>query len=365
VNTTRANVGTRGGKSGTYRITGGADRVNVRLPGDVASRRMFTDGASLCRIAAKRLTLAGGADRVGVRMPEDADVGQPLPDRGQATAHVATPVQLATGTRLTAVNATRANGGPRGREWRGRDPVGNTCRLAARRLCSQARPVPLWTQTRLPPVNATRANGGTRGRKWRRWGSTCRISAKRLTLTGGADRVGVRLPGDVWAASTCRIAAQRLTLTGGADRVGVRMPDSGQRLTLTGGAVHRRGRSCGRPVRSQAVPIVWASGCLGTWAAAGTCRIAAKLPTLTGGAGPDAGVACGTLCPTSYSVARTSRAATPWPAPCRIAAIRLRPQAGPIVWASGCRIAAATSSHSHVATPGPLATAPALSRPSG
>ena len=43
-------------------------------------------------------------------------------------------------------------------------------------------------------------------------------------------------------------------------------------------------------LRSQAVPIVWASGCLGTRASASTCRIAASL----------------------------------------------RSQAGPIVWASGC-----------------------------
>ena len=95
---------------------------------------------------------------------------------------------------------------------------------------------------------------------------------------------------------TCRIAAKRLTLTGGADRVGVRLPDSGQTSTSP---TSRR------------------------WPQGRTYQIAAKRLTLTRGAGPDAGVACGTLCPTSYSVARTSMAATPWPAPRRIAARRL------------------------------------------
>ena len=51
---------------------------------------------STCRIAAGVLTLTGGADRVGVRMP----------DRGQAATHSG---PLAT----TPVNATRANVGTR------------------------------------------------------------------------------------------------------------------------------------------------------------------------------------------------------------------------------------------------------------
>jgi len=52
------------------------------------------------------------------------------------------------------------------------------------------------------------------------WESGCRIAAKRLTLTGDADRVGGRLPGDVGSdGGTCRIAAKRLTLTGGVSPV--------------------------------------------------------------------------------------------------------------------------------------------------
>ena len=63
-------------------------------------------GTSPCRIAAKRLTLTGGADRVGVRVP--GDVGG---DGGTYAhvAYVATPVHLATQTPLPPVNVTRAN----------------------------------------------------------------------------------------------------------------------------------------------------------------------------------------------------------------------------------------------------------------
>ena len=56
------------------------------------------------------------------------------------------------------------------------------------------------------------------------------IAARRLTLTGGADPVGVRMPGAVVVGQP---RGQHLpdrgqaTLTGGADRVGVRMPDRG------------------------------------------------------------------------------------------------------------------------------------------
>ncbi|GEM_PF-1752144 len=160
-------------------------------------------------------------------------------------------------------------------------------------------------------------------------GGTSRIAARRLTLTGGADRVGVRMPGtrpggqhllDRGQAAHahrrglagCPSSGQP-TLTGGADRVGVRLPGvvgSGQHLPDRSQAAdaHRRGRSCERP-------DAWGRGTGMVTMAASTCRIAAKRLTLTGGAGPDAGVACGTLCPTSYSVARTSRAATPWLAP--------------------------------------------------
>ncbi len=69
----------------------GGDRVPVRLPGATAST---------CRLAAKRLTLTGGADRVGVRVP----------DRGYA-------YKRRQGHRpLPPVNAARANGGTRGRQ---------------------------------------------------------------------------------------------------------------------------------------------------------------------------------------------------------------------------------------------------------
>jgi len=102
-------------------------------------------------------------------------------------------------------------------------------------------------------------------------------SDQAATLTGGADRVGVRLPdrgqatdaprrgragcpnslsinafdklfggtglrGGDHVGGTCRIAAKRLTLTGGADRVGVRLPDRGQAADA-----HRRCLSCERP----------------------------------------------------------------------------------------------------------------------
>jgi hypothetical protein len=59
--------------------------------------------ASGCRIVAKRLTPTGGAYRVSVR----------LPDSGQG-GYVATPGPPAK----KSVNSTRANVGPRGREWR-------------------------------------------------------------------------------------------------------------------------------------------------------------------------------------------------------------------------------------------------------
>jgi len=137
VNAARANGGTRGGNK----------LVAIHVAGT-------------SRIAAKRL-LTGGADRVSVR----------LPDRGQA-AMSRRRGQLAT----MPVNVTRANGGTRGREAAGRDPVASTCRIAAR-LRSQAVPI-VWASgcriatwryvthvaTAVPqattPVNAARANGG-------------------------------------------------------------------------------------------------------------------------------------------------------------------------------------------------------------
>jgi len=64
-------------------------------------------------------------------------VGVRLPDRCGYVVHVATPEALAT----TSVNATRANGGTRGREWRPDQRAALaaiTYRIAAKRLRSQA-----------------------------------------------------------------------------------------------------------------------------------------------------------------------------------------------------------------------------------
>ena len=66
-------------------------------------------------------------------------MGQPLPDRGQAATS-----RRRGHPRLAPVNAARANGGTRGREWRRRDPRGSTCRIVAKRLRRQTTPVPLW-----------------------------------------------------------------------------------------------------------------------------------------------------------------------------------------------------------------------------
>jgi len=85
--------------------------VSVRLP---------AAGGGTCRIAARGLTLTGGADRVSVR----------LPDRGYV-AHVATPGPQST----TPVNATRAYGGTWGGNCSQRAAmVCGTCRIAAKRL---------------------------------------------------------------------------------------------------------------------------------------------------------------------------------------------------------------------------------------
>ncbi len=133
--------------------------------------------------------------------------------------------RLATVTPIPPVNATRANGGPRGRRGQhlpnrgqgatspnSRRPVptglidatsarerdtgerrtraggihGSTCRIAARRptLAHVATPRP---PPRLPPVNATRANAGPRGREWRRRAVTWPIAARRLRSQPGTS----------------------------------------------------------------------------------------------------------------------------------------------------------------------------------
>jgi len=144
----------------------------------------------------------------------------------------------------TPVNATRANGGL----WGGNGehlPYRGQATEAHRRCRSSGR-----------PDACGRGQAGDVDRR----GQHLPDRGQRLMFTGGADRVGVRLPGAVgvgqtstsytlrrqstwpqgrdfrrWTrqtatsrrrghcGSTCRIAAERLTLTGGADCVGVRL----------------------------------------------------------------------------------------------------------------------------------------------
>ena len=93
---------------------------------------------------------------------------------------------------------------------------------------------------------AARERGtGERGRRRWRLGGTCRIAARRLTLTGGADRVGVRLPGDMgreWSRWRPVPAASRPAYAHRRGRSCER-PDAGSQPAYA----HRRGRSCGRP----------------------------------------------------------------------------------------------------------------------
>jgi hypothetical protein len=108
------------------------------------------------------------------------------------------------------------------------EATGGPCRIAAS-LRRQALPI-VWASRCLGTWAASptlrRRAGWERRRHFRRWTRHGRTSGH----VGG--NVGQ------WAttASPCRIAAKRLTLTNGESP------------------------------RSQAVPIVWASGCLGTWA---------------------------------------------------------------------------------------------------
>jgi len=99
--------------------------------------------ASGCRIAAERLTLTGGADRVGVRMP---DSGQTPTSRRQSTW-----LQGRDFRRWTRHRRTWGHGGGNG----------GTCRIAAKQLRRDASPQATTS------VNAARANGGTRGRERR------------------------------------------------------------------------------------------------------------------------------------------------------------------------------------------------------
>jgi len=89
-------------------------------------------------------------------------------------------------------------------------------------------------------VNATRANVDA---VWAVWGGTCRIAAKRLTLTGGAYRATVRLPDRGQAATSRRRANWH----------NVRERGTGERRDAGLAAIACR---IAASLRSQAVPIV-------------------------------------------------------------------------------------------------------------
>jgi hypothetical protein len=195
-------------------------------------------------------------------------------------------VWLATQPRLPPVNATRADGGTRGRERTGRHPCGSTCRIAAKRL--------------------PRAHVATLGRcvAWARWGITYRIAAKRLR--DGDDRsrrprARVATPGrsTAWAARrpvptsrhrgvprgsdpraiTCRIAARRHR----------RPVPTSRRRGAASGTGHRRqhlpdrGQGAPTPATSPRARVATPGRCARDGAASAiTCRIAARRLTLTG-----------------------------------------------------------------------------------
>ena len=209
-------------------------------------------------------TLTGGAYRVSVRLPVDATRANggtrgrygrygAAPARSRPSGSVATPGPQAT----TPVNAARANGGTRGREWRHLPDRGQAADAHRRRRVSGGQHLPDRDQATprahiatpgpqaTTPLNAARANVGPRGREWRPLPDRSQAAdAHRRCLS-----CGQHLPD----------RGQAATLTGGADRVSVRLPDRSQ-----GADVHRRGRHL--PDRGS------------------TCRIAARRLTLTGGA---------------------------------------------------------------------------------
>jgi len=138
-----------------------------------------------CRIAAKRLTLTGGADCVGVRMPDRgraADAHRRCrscgrPDAGfWPDAYVATPVHLATGTRLPPVDAAQANVGPRGREWR---------HLPDRGQAATSRCQSTGHNVRERGTGERRDTGAGTAAWPETTGGTCRIAAKRLPARRG------------------------------------------------------------------------------------------------------------------------------------------------------------------------------------
>ncbi len=150
-------------------LTGGADRVGVRLP-DRGQAADAHRGCRSCERSAAGSWLGGCVATPGPQATMSvnarrANGGQPLPERGQAAdahrrclscerpaaesrpgGYVETPGPLAT----TPVNAARANGGTRGRKWQHLPDRGQAATSRRRGLATT-------------PVNAATANGGTRG----------------------------------------------------------------------------------------------------------------------------------------------------------------------------------------------------------
>jgi hypothetical protein len=132
------------------------------------------------------------------------------------------------------------------------------CRIAAKLLTPAkspsshvATPGPFATGTRLSPVNATRANGGTRGREWREWRPL--PDRGRATLTGGR---GVWLTG--WLG---RRAGHHLLDRGqAADDT----PAATVGMTDCPGDAVQHPLDRGQAADATSVAIVGRTGCLGT-----------------------------------------------------------------------------------------------------
>ena len=102
-----------------------------------------------------------------------------LPNQPRRSNHLANSKtgETVKANSMTIVPSARVNLNPRlVRAWNhDGDAVFSTCRIAASGYV--ATPGPQATT----PVNAARANGGPRGREWRRRASTCWTAAKRLS----------------------------------------------------------------------------------------------------------------------------------------------------------------------------------------
>ena len=138
--------------------------------------------------------------------------------------------------------------------------------------------VRLTPQPRLPPVNATRANVGSSGREWRHL-----PDRGQSTLTGGGRSCGrpdaeSRLGGYLAKAGK---GPQRPQTRHGrtAAHVGQHLPDRGQAATLTGG-IHRVGvRLFGHTAATPVHACDTGERGGGVGALASTCWIVAKRPT--------------------------------------------------------------------------------------